>query len=195
MTFNGPPAPCLTAGQASGFFARSTSGSPEGASELLLLPPSSRRGAETCTTVAVGSVSVGHAVGKRDVADVQRVARSSAPSRRRRCGRGCGRVGRDLELARDLLEEAALVAHAVGRADERRAGTRTVTFSPATSSWKSMCTSDRLTGWRWISRMRARTVEPPSDSSNTLDADTRSSVSASARASSDSDCGSRCGRR
>jgi hypothetical protein len=30
-----------------------------------------------------------------------------------------GRVGRDLELARDLLEEAALVAHALGNADER----------------------------------------------------------------------------
>jgi hypothetical protein len=39
--------------------------------------------------------------------------------------------------------------------------------------------------------MSARTVEPPSDSSNTLDADTRSSVRRSDRASSDSDCGSR----
>ena len=35
----------------------------------------------------------------------------------------------------------------------KRSGMLTVIFSPATSSWKSMWTMLRLTGWRWISRI------------------------------------------
>jgi hypothetical protein len=42
----------------------------------------------------------------------------------------------------------------------KRRGTLTVTFSPATSSWKSMCRMLRLNGWRWISRISVRAVRP-----------------------------------